>query len=104
MSHTVPEGSLVTFKCRIKDCDQCLLQWIINDIEADQSVTPLQGSVENTEKGRSITSKLHMTAANTSVVQCWEHNHFAARPSEQNNYSKFALLHVLKIEGSYDYI
>ena len=99
MSHTVPGGSLVTFKCRVKYCGQCLLQWSINDIEADQSVTPLQGSVENTEKDRSITSKLHMTAANTSVVQCWEHNHSAARLSEKNNYSKFALLRVLKSEG-----
>ena len=53
------------------------------------------------EKGRSITSKLHMTAANTSVVQCWEHNHSAVRPSEKNNYSKFALLRVLKSEGIY---
>ena len=95
---TAERGYMVTFKCRIKQCDGCIIRWIGRDIATGLSISPAELEIDEHSR-RSVTSELHMLAVNSSVVQCWEVNSIAAREIEKSKYSAFALLRVLETQN-----
>ncbi|CAI8043155.1 hypothetical protein GBAR_LOCUS23944, partial [Geodia barretti] len=100
-SQNTTEGSTATFTCKIRDCDHCSVIWRVHNLETFERFNPRAEDFQNDDHGNGrTTSTLSITADSSSVVQCVEHNPSATRRIEKNSYSQYALLRVLKSEGS----
>ena len=101
-SDTVERGNTATFRCQIKNCDECIIRWRIQDIQTREWVSVIAEdvvTVPDPDRDDRLTSTLSIVATNSSVVQCQEFNDGAIKRIDRNRYSKYAILYVPEDTG-----